>query len=347
MEGRAVGNEELTLIAADGTELTRTGGKGSARKKENSILWWAQVYWETNVAGSPDGTLRAKKSDLQLFLGYFSEVVGGDQVDYWTPSVSKSFRTWLQKSNPRKPKRKYQKAYAPTSVNRTLATLRHFAKEIITQRPFEAGNPMKGVDDLTIQAPEWDGLTSIELARLRAALDQVTQLSKRANQMPLRNRAVFTVALDTGLRAFELTSLNIEQYQGKYLKQVQGKGRSYSDVYLSTDARHELDAYIEGERGDSKAEALFITNRQGRLTRQQADRFFKKIAAHANSKLPPEEHIKLHAHMLRHTGTKRVYTEHGAVEAKSFGRHQSFKQLERYAAQTKEEREKMVDELWG
>lgn len=178
-----MGNEELTLIATDGSELVI---KGTARKKENSILWWAQVYWETNVAGSPDGTLRAKKSDLQLFLGYFSEVVGGDHVDYWTPSVSKSFRTWMQKSNPRKPKCTYKKAYAPASVNRTLATLRHFAKEIMLQRRFEAGYPMKGVDDLMIQAPEWDGLTSLELARLRAALDQVTQLSKRANQMPLR-----------------------------------------------------------------------------------------------------------------------------------------------------------------
>lgn len=135
---------------------------------------------------------------------------------------------------------------------------------------------------------------------------------------------MFTVALDTGLRAFELVALNIDQYEGKYLKSVKGKGRSYTDVYLSADAR---------------AEALFITNRHGRMTRQQTDRFLKKVAAHANSKLPPEEHIKLHAHMLRHTGTKKDYTEHGAVEAKSFGRHQSFKQLERYAAQTKEERE--------
>lgn len=339
-----MGNDKLTLIAADGNELVL---KGTARKKENSILYWAQLYWETNVAGSPDGTVRAKKSDLQLFLSYFSEVVGGDHIDYWTPSVSKSFRTWMQKANPKKPKRAWQKAYAPTSVNRTLATLRHFAKEIMAKRPFEAGYPMKGLDDLMIQAPEWDGLSSIELARLRAALDQVTQLSTRANQMPLRNRAVFVVALDTGLRAFELSSLDISQYQGKYLKNVKGKGQSYVDVYLSADARNELDAYIMAERKNSKADALFITNRAGRMTRQQTDRFLRKVAAHANSKLPQEEHIKLHAHMLRHTGTKKVYTEHGAVEAKSFGRHQSFKQLERYAAQTKEEREKMVDDLWS
>lgn len=334
---------DLQLIAQDGGELVLPSG---ARNKQNSILFWAESYWKEKVVGSPDGTIRAKKTDLELFLSFFGEVVGSNHVDYWTPSVSKSFRTWLEKANPRKPKRRYKKAYAPTSINRTLATLRHFAKHIAESRKFEAGDPLAGLKDLETPEPEWNGLEDIALMRLRAALDQVTQLAGRANQMPLRNRAVFIVALDTGLRAFELEGLDYEQYQGKYLKRVKGKGHSYADIYLSADARAELDEYIAEERGDEDG-ALFLTNRDGRISRQQIDRFMRQVANHANSKLSPENQIQLHTHMLRHTSTKRVYEKKGPVAAKKHGRHQSFKQLERYAAPTREEHEDTVDNLWS
>lgn len=235
---------DLVLIDQQGNALSLPSG---ARKEQNSIVFWAKSYWDEKVLGSPDGTLRAKKTDMELFLGFFAEVVGSDHLDYWTPSVSKSFRTWLEKSNPRKPKRRYQKAYAPTSINRTLATLRHFRKHIAETRKFEAGDPLAGVKDLETPEPEWRGLEDIQLMRLRAALDQLTQLATRANQMPLRNRAVFIVALDTGLRASELENLDFEQYQDKYLKRVKGKGSSYADVYLSADARKELDGSQPGQ----------------------------------------------------------------------------------------------------
>ena len=338
---------ELSLLAADGSELVIPAG--NRRKKEDSILHWFQNYWEQQVDGSPDGTIRAKKADFELFLSFFGTVVGSDDVDYWTPSLSKSFLGWLQKTNPRKPKRRHKKAYAPSSINRTLATLRHFAKHVIASRPFEAGNPMKGVRDLVIEEPEWNGLSDIELMRLRSALDQVTQLQTRSSQLPKRNRAAFVLAIDTSLRAFELESLDLAQYDGKYLRRVRCKAGTYRDVYVSKSAREELEAYINIERREyvenDKTGPLFVTNRAGRMSRQQIDRFLRQVMAHANSKLPPDEQIKLHAHKLRHTSTKKVYQNHGPVEAKKHSGHQSFKMLERYAGQTTEEREAMRDEL--
>ncbi|MEZ6101493.1 MAG: tyrosine-type recombinase/integrase [Pirellulaceae bacterium] len=315
-------------------------------KGDDSILFWAKRYWEAEVDGSPEGTLRAKRADLQLFLSYFSTVVGSDLVDYWTPSVSKGFRSWLDNPAPAKPSRSHQERYAPSSINRMLATIRHFAKYIESTRRFEAGPPMKNIKDLDLQTPVWKGLSELELMRLRAALDQVTQLAGRKQQMPLRNRAVFILGLDTALRAFEIATLNYDQYQGKYLKRVKGKASIYADVYLSADARRELDQYIAQERGTQPG-ALFVTNRGGMMSRQQIDRFLKTVAAQANAKLPPDEQINLHAHMLRHTSTKRVYEKKGPVEAKEHGRHKSFKQLERYAAQTQQEREETVDNLWS
>ena len=82
------------------------------------------------------------------------------------------------------------------------------------------------------------------------------------------------------------------------------------------------------------------------MTRQQMDRFFRKVAAHGNAKLPPAEHIRLHAHRLRHTSIKKVHDEKGPLAAKKFSGHRSFKPLKRYATQTREEHEQMLDNLW-
>ena len=268
--------------------------------EQDSIFYWLQRYWQTKVIGSPSETMRVKRDDLQLFVNFFSEIVGSDAVDFWTPSVSKSYKTWLQTDPPLKPDRKYQKAYAPTSINRMLASIRHFAKFIAQHRKFEAGNPFDGVKDLAVRLPEWNGVGDIALMRLRAALDQVTQLSNRRHQMPLRNRAVFTLALGAGLRASEMVGLDLDQYQRKYLKNVRGKGEQYDDVYLSLDVRDALDAYIERERGCDPG-PLFVTNRGGRLLRRQVDRFLKQVAAQANSRISEDEKIQLSAHKLRHT----------------------------------------------
>lgn len=317
----------------------------TAIREQDSIAYWLKSYWETKVEGSPKGTVRSKRDDLQLFLNFFGQVVGSDHIDDWTPSISKSFKTWLQQADP-DPPRKHMKSYAPSSINRMLATLRHFAKFIGETRKFEAGSPFDGVRDITMKQPEWDGLPNLQIMRLRAALDQITKISTRKNQSPLRDRCCFIVGLATGLRASEIVGLNLDQYQGKYFVNVKGKGESYRDVYVSSDAREELDRYIEDERGN-KPGPLFLTNRGGRLIRQQMDRFFKSVAAHANAKLPQEEQIDLHAHRLRHTSTKRLYDKKGPLEAKKFSGHRSFQQLERYATQTREEHEKTVDEMWG
>ena len=176
----------------------------SAAANRDSLVWWVQEYWNKKVAGRAVGTVTAKKNDLQLFFDFFGAVVGSDQVDFWTPTVSLNFKSWLLEKEP-SPSRRHSRAYAPTSINRILATLRHFATFIGARRekPFEAGYPLEDVGDLTLESPEWNGLSKIQLMRLQAALDQLTQLSTRANQRPLLKRSVFTLSLITSLLFFQ------------------------------------------------------------------------------------------------------------------------------------------------
>ena len=333
--------DTLPTFSSTAGELVLPQASASNR---DSLVWWAQEYWQSKVAGRAEGTVTAKRCDLQLFFDFFGAVVGSDQVDFWTPLISRNFKSWLLDKEP-DPPRKHQAAYAPTSVNRTLATIRHFARFIQNRRAFQAGYPLEDVADIKLEPPEWNGLSKLELMRLQAALDQVTQLSTRANQMPKRDRSVFTLAIATGLRASEIEALDFDQYRDKYLQRVRGKGENFRDVYVAKGAREDLDAYIHHERG-SEPGPLFQTKTGGRYRRQYIDAFVKRVAGQANAQLPADEHIHLHAHKLRHTSIKRVHDKKGPVEAKKHGGHRSFKQLERYATPTREEAEATADKLF-
>ena len=253
----------ITLDTQPRELITTPGSIG----RHESLLWWIDQYWQVRVLGSPESTIRAKRDDLRLFLSFFASVVRTPYVDDWTPRVSKEFRRWLERPDGL---RRNHNRYAPTSINRILATLRHLAKFIQQDRPFQAGYPFQGIRDLHVPVPEWDGLSRLEVMRLHAALDQVTTLMTGKKQAPMRTVAIFETFLSTALRASELTGLDYEQLRGKYLRHVRGKGDNYADVYLSADALRAIEQYVELERG-TKPGPLFQTHSGRRMARQHVD----------------------------------------------------------------------------
>ncbi len=58
----------------------------------NSLTAWLSYYYAVHVKGAPEKTEQAKKKDLSKFIQFFQMAVGHDQVDNWTPSVSKHFQ---------------------------------------------------------------------------------------------------------------------------------------------------------------------------------------------------------------------------------------------------------------
>ena len=54
--------------------------------------------------------------------------------------------------------------------------------------------------------------------------------------------------LSHGLRASEVSALNVEQWNGKILKVHRSKGQNVSEVPLSREARSHLEAYLEWRR---------------------------------------------------------------------------------------------------
>src|SRR4051794_39580945 len=111
---KALGLTELVIPEKPGTLAPTEAG--------NSLVGWFLAFAHAEVAGSPKTTLDAKKRDFQLFLGYFTKMMRSDFIDDWTRSVTLGFVQWLENEA------NQGQGYAPTSVNRTMATLRRAAR---------------------------------------------------------------------------------------------------------------------------------------------------------------------------------------------------------------------------
>ncbi len=46
-------------------------------------------------------------------------------------------------------------------------------------RAFQAGNPFQGISDLDVPEPAWNGLSPVQVMRVKAALDQLLKLKTR------------------------------------------------------------------------------------------------------------------------------------------------------------------------
>jgi integrase/recombinase XerD len=107
-----------------------------------------ELYCRLQVVGGSAHIERAKRSDLQKFLWFYTRQFGNDQVRYWTPSMTRAFQKQLQtgargqgeikeiNAGVKKKNGEWQRTHKPlsaTSVNRIMATLHHFAKWLHAQ----------------------------------------------------------------------------------------------------------------------------------------------------------------------------------------------------------------------
>ncbi|MCA9074726.1 MAG: tyrosine-type recombinase/integrase [Planctomycetaceae bacterium] len=310
-----------------------------ADEDRHSLGAWFHAYWNMEVAGGPETTAAAKRRDLQRFLDFIGRNVRTDHIDDWTKSVTRAYVYWLDTSgNDGRP-------FAPTSINRFLATLRHCARFIHRIRPFLAGNPFDGVPDLEVDDPEPQGLDSIQWMRIRSAAEQLCKLKTRRQQRPLRNYAILLCLYGTGLRISELLKLDYpDHYRDDFFWDIKRKGKKRTrKLYVPKECRETLEEYITLERGTIGG-PLFVTKSGQRIARQHVDRFLKELAAFANAKLPADEHINLHAHALRHTRLRKLAHEKGVHFAHQQSGNIGWQHIWRYVQPTEQEKAETAEE---
>ena len=309
----------------------------------NSLTAWLLFYVQVHVKGAPDKTVQAKQKDLSKFINFFQSEVGHDLVDNWTPAVTKQF----QRSLCTIISQKTGKPYKATSTNRTLATIRHAGRWLHAQRPLIAGDPLSGVKDLQTEAPEWNGLTSKQLMRLKAACEQRAKICTRKNQNALLETAVFYVLLGTGLRESELVSLNVSQYHSKGLYSVvrHKSKRITNKIHLPQETREHLDNYLTSRI--LEPDAPLLINRVGkRINTRNIFRICQRVLKQVLALLPEEERFEFTPHKLRHTFLKKVTDKHGVHFAQELSGNVSIKEIFRYAKPSYEELQKTIEDLF-
>jgi integrase/recombinase XerD len=345
-------NQETTLPAPL-SKLTKFGmdkildeesGQLPGIYQDHSLLAWAEFYYHIHVKGSPLKTEQAKQRDLQKFLTFIMQEVGHDHVDSWTPAVTKHFLQSLKNTV----SGNTQKPYKATTINRILATVRHFARWLHKQRPLLAGDSFARVKDIQADAPDWNGLTSRQLMRLKSACEQRLILCSRKNQNPALEIAVFYLLLQTGLRESEVVSLDVHQYHHRGLHQVlrHKSKRISTKVPLPSDAREFLEAYLK-ERHSKPDEPLFLNRYRKRLTVQDVQRICNRILSQACVNLEEDGKFHFTPHKLRHTFLKKAADKHGLHFAHEASGNVSIKEIFRYAKPSQEEIDEAVERLFA
>jgi integrase/recombinase XerC len=142
-------------------------------------------------------------------------------------------------------------------------------------------------------------LTTAEKKRL------LKELKGRTDFSVLRDRAMIEVLLGTGIRLGELAALDMDDIDldAKHLR-VRAKGNVPQVKFIKTDLRTLLRRYLAERRrhGRPEMEALFLSNRDGRLCQRQiANRL-----AHWLRKAGIEKELTPHG--LRHTFATHLYS---------------------------------------
>jgi integrase len=335
--------QDVTALITVGADV----GKLIKSNERDELPSWFNAYLAVEV--EPDShTHKAKLQDIGRFLNFFFEVHKCYDCDKWTRGLSKRFITWLKKQkandgqgNPT------DRNLAPSTIERTINTVKTAARWIHRQRPFLADYPFGKTDTYTAGRPTWKGLKPIEVTRLISAAEQLIHIQTRANQRPRRNYAILRVLLHTALRVDEFCSLERNQYKCKHLVNIHRKGADVTPkIFLDTPIREVLDDYLDKEAGGGSG-PLFQSKTGRRLRTEDIDDVLKRFAAHANATLSADEQIHVSPHVLRHTRLRQVAREKGIEFAMELSGHKSTKYIWRYIQADDDEMEAAMADPWG
>lgn len=135
-----------------------------------------------------------------------------------------------------------------------------------------------------------------------AEIESLLQSPDRAQWIGRRDHALLVVAIQTGLRVSELTSLrcaDIELRSGPHLR-CRGKGRKERATPLTTQTVAVLRAWLD-ERHGGPADPVFPSSRGTALSRDAVGRLVARHATAAHDTCASLRNKNLTPHVLRHT----------------------------------------------
>ncbi|MDY3946800.1 MAG: tyrosine recombinase XerC [Ezakiella sp.] len=199
-----------------------------------------------------------------------------------------------------------------TTRYRKIASLRTFFKYLYERLGVIDDNPT-----LKLEYPKIDSrlpiyLTLNDTYKLLLTCEDVEGQNARDKYLNARDYAILMVFLNCGLRLSELVSLDIGSINEDNSINIIGKGNKERIVFLNASTRDAIDRYLKIRRAkiDNNIEekALFISNKQNRLSKSAVQEMVKKRIQMAG--LDPN---KYSVHKLRHTAATLMY-KYGDVD---------------------------------
>ncbi len=275
---------------------TSAPGRSSTRllAPRKDIPWLQEYAHWLSQTGRSSLTIAGYCRDLGLFARWFQE---GSETPLEPRSVTATdarlYRQHLLAV----------RRLSAATVNRHIAALRSYtawarAAGLLDLDPFD------GVKAISEQrtAPRW--LDRRQQAALMREVERSVLAARTvtARSIAIRNQAIVSVLLQTGLRVAELCALDlgdvtISERKGLLLVR-QGKGTRQRSVPLNLSARRDLRSWLQ-VRGHPPSPALFVATRNGgRLTPRMVQRILAELGRRSKLRVTP--------HLLRHTFAKNL-----------------------------------------
>jgi integrase/recombinase XerD len=192
---------------------------------------------------------------------------------------------------------------------RTIQTYARSARAFfrwLMQREMLARNPFDQVAFPRVGRPLIQTVEPEEFERLLQACAPQGEAGWLVERAIARNRAIFWVFYDTGIRVSELCGLRVGDFDRKHgLLTVTGKGSKQRRIAVGTTCQrhllHYLDRHRPGEKelaewGSAGEDHLFLSETRAPLTKNGIEMLFKRVRERAGI-----THKRVSPHILRHT----------------------------------------------
>ncbi|CDZ74931.1 Tyrosine recombinase XerC [Peptoniphilus sp. ING2-D1G] len=189
---------------------------------------------------------------------------------------------------------------------RKISSVRTFFNYLTNKIDLIEYNPAKDIDMPKLEKTLPVFLTLEESQKL---ISEVLN-SKSSDFIKARDYAIIVTFLNCGIRLSELTGLNLKDIKDDDRLVVTGKGSKQRSIYLNKATKHAIDDYLK-IRPKSEDKAVFLSNRNKRISNRQVQRIVEKYVA--KSGLDPDKYT---VHKLRHTAATLMY-QYGNADIRS------------------------------
>lgn len=298
-----------------------------------------QVFFTERLAREREAsphTISAYKTTFSLLLRFARDRLGKAPshilLDELDPPLISSFLHHLE----------VERKNTIRTRNARLAAIHSFFRYIAVHVPDHA-DQVKRVLDIPHKRFDRrivDFLSRPEFEALLAAPDRKTWIGRR-------DHALLLVAIQTGLRASELTNLRIDQIvPGKHAHiRCTGKGRKERCTPLTRQTVDVLRAWLHERRG-APHDPVFPSYRKSVLSLDALAKIVTKYAASAAKTCSSLRHKRVTPHVLRHTAAMQL--RHAQVDLSVIALwlgHESIETTHIYLAADLASREKAVSSL--